>query len=135
LAAEAASVDDPWVRATVPGQSVAAAYLEITAKSAAALVGADSPLARKAELHTMMLDGGVMKMRPVAAVELPANQRVSLKPGGYHIMLLDIRRELKAGERVPLRLVVRDAKGVKSTLKVEAEVRAVAGSGQLQHKQ
>ncbi len=83
----------------------------------------------------MTMDGGVMKMRPVKAVELPANQRVSLKPGGYHVMLFDIKRELKAGERVPLRLEVRDAKGVKSMLQVEAEVRAVAGGGQGQHKQ
>lgn len=135
LAAEAVSVTNPWVRATVPGQRVAAAYLEITAKSAAVLVGVDSPVARKAELHTMTMDGGVMKMRPVAAVELPANQRISLKPGGYHVMLVDIRRELKAGERVPLKLVVRDAKGVKSTLEVEAEVRAVAGAGNLRRKQ
>ena len=127
LAAETVTTANAWVRATVPGQSVAGAYLDITAGAAAALVAVESPAARKAELHTMSMDGGVMKMRAVEKIELPAKQTVSLKPGGYHVMLIDIKRELKAGERVPLKLVVQDAKGVKTTLQIEAEVRAVTG--------
>jgi len=131
LAADAVSVGKPWVRATVAGQSVAGAYMDITAKDTAALVGVASPVAARAELHTMTMDGGVMRMRPLARLDLPAGKTVNLKPGGFHVMLIDIRRELKAGERVPLTLTVQDSHGASSTLKVDAEVRAAAGGGQM----
>ena len=134
IAADAVSVSNPWVRATVPGQSVAGAYMDITVKANAALVAAESPVAGKVELHTMTMDGGVMKMRAIEKLELPANTTVSLKPGGYHMMLIDIKRELKAGERVPLKLTVQERKGAKSALQVDAEVRAATGSGHMQHK-
>ncbi len=126
LAADAVSVSNPWVRATVPGQSVAGAYMDITAKARTALVAVESPVAGKAEMHTTTMDGGVMRMRPLEKLELPANKTVNLKPGGYHVMLIDIKRELKAGERVPLTLTLQDSKGGKSTLKLDAEVRAGA---------
>ena len=129
-AAEPATTANVWVRATVPGQSVAGAYFDITSLAPATLIAAASPVAGKAELHTMTMEGGVMKMRPVGKIDLPARQTVSLKPGGYHIMLIDIKRELKAGERVPLELVVQDGKGVKTTLTVDAEVRGIAGATQ-----
>ena len=132
FAAETVSVNNPWVRATVPGQSVAGAYMDITAKTSAALIAVESPVAARVELHTMAMDGGVMKMRPLEKLDLPANRTVNLKPGGYHVMLVDIKRELKAGERVPLKLTLQDRKGVKSTLQVEAEVRAVTG-GSMRH--
>ena len=127
MAAESVNVSNAWVRATVPGQSVAGAYLDITASAPAALIAVESSVAGKGELHTMSMDGGVMKMRPVGKIELPANQTVSLKPGGYHVMLMDIKRQLKAGERVPLKLTLQDRNGVNSTLEVEAEVRTRAG--------
>ena len=132
IAADAVTVRDPWVRATVPGQSVAGAYMDITAKTSAALLAVESPVAARGELHTMAMDGGVMKMRPLEKLDLPANRTVHLKPGGYHVMLVDIKRELKAGERVALKLTLQDRKGVKSTLQVEAEVRAVTG-GSMRH--
>jgi len=72
-----------------------------------------------------------MRMRPLARLDLPAGKTVNLKPGGFHVMLIDIRRELKAGERVPLTLTVQDSHGASSTLKVDAEVRAAAGGGQM----
>ncbi len=131
LAADAVSVSKPWGRATVPGQSVAGAYMDLTAKANATLVEAASPVAARTELHTMSMDGGVMKMRRLEKLDLPAGKTVNLKPGGDHVMLIDIKRELKAGERVPLTLTVQDPSGRKSTLKVDAEVRAAAGSGHL----
>ena len=131
LAADAVSVGKSWVRATVPGQSVAGAYMDITAKADAALVGVASPVAARAELHSMTMDGGVMKMRPLDKLDLPAGKTVNLRPGGYHVMLIDIRRGLKAGERVPLTLTVEDSRGAKSTLKVDAEVRPAAGAGHM----
>lgn len=123
-AADPVKISHPWVRATVPGQSVAGAYMEITSNVPAALIAADSPVARKTEPHAMMLDAGVMKMRAVERIELPANETVSLKPGGYHLMLVDIKRELKAGDRVPLKLIVQDRNGVRSAMQIDAEVRA-----------
>jgi len=128
LAAESVATANAWVRATVPGQSVAGAYLDITASAPTALIAVESSVAGKGELHTMSMDGGVMRMRPVAKIELPAHRAVNLKPGGYHVMLMDIKRELKAGERVPLRLTLQDSRGVTSTLEVDAEVRAVTGA-------
>ena len=127
------TISNSWVRATVPGQSVAGAYMDITATAPAALIAAESPVAMKVEAHTMTLAGGVMKMRPVERIELPARATVSLKPGGYHLMLVDIKRQLKPGERVPITLTVQDRKGVKSTLRIEAEVRSAA-SEHMQHK-
>lgn len=133
VAADAVSVSNPWVRASVPGQSVAGAYMDITAKARTALIAVESPVAGKAELHTMTMDGGVMKMRPLEKLELPANKTVNLKPGGYHVMLIDIKRELKAGERVPLTLTLQDQKGGKATLQLDAEVRAAAAAGHMHH--
>ena len=133
LAADAVSVSKAWVRATVAGQSVAGAYMDITAKANATLVGVASPVAARAELHTMTMDGGVMKMRPLDKLDLPAGKAVNLKPGGYHVMLIDIKRELKAGERVPLTLTVQDPRGTKSTLQVDAEVRREAAAGGHMH--
>jgi periplasmic copper chaperone A len=126
VAADAVKISDPWVRATVPGQSVAGAYMELTSNVPAALVAADSPVARKTEPHSTTFDGGVMKMRAVERIELPANKTVVLKPGGYHLMLVDIKRELKPGDRVPLTLIVQDRNGARSTLQLDAEVRAAA---------
>jgi copper(I)-binding protein len=131
-AADAVKISDPWVRATVPGQSVAGAYMELTSNVTAALVSADSPVARKTEPHATTFDGGVMKMRAVERIELPANETVVLKPGGYHLMLVDIKRELKPGDRVPLTLIVQNRNGVRSTLQLDAEVRAAA-AGAMSH--
>lgn len=132
LAAVPVTVAHAWVRATVPGQSVAGAYMDITSSAPAALIGAASPLARKAETHAMMVDAGVMKMRAVQKIELPADVTVNLKPGGLHLMLVDVKRELKPGERVPIKLIVQDRRGAKTILHVDAEVRA-AGGGSISH--
>jgi periplasmic copper chaperone A len=126
LAAEPIVVRDAWVRATVPGQSVAGAYMELSSPLSAALIAADTPVAQKAELHTMAMEAGVMKMRPVAKIDLPARQTVSLKPGGLHVMLIGVKRELRAGERLPLTLTVQDAKGGRTTIEIEAAVRNAA---------
>ena len=97
------TVTAAWVRATVPGQNIAGAYLKITSASTAWLVGGSSPAAKAVELHQMSLENNVMKMRPLARLELPAGTPVELRPGGYHLMLIDIAHPLAKGERVPLR--------------------------------
>jgi copper(I)-binding protein len=123
-AAAAVDVKDAWVRATVPGQKVAGAYLEIQSRSAARLVGVRSPLAKSAEIHSMSNEGGVMKMRHLDALDLPAGQSVRLEPSGNHIMLFDIKQPLEPGARVPLTLII-EQKGKKKSVEVQAEVRSV----------
>ena len=116
------TVNAAWVRATVPGQTIAGAYLKITSASTAYLLGASSPVAKAVELHQMSLENNVMKMRPLARLELPAGAAVELKPGGYHLMLIDVTHPLVAGERVPLKLMVENKDGRRQTVDVVAEV-------------
>lgn len=120
------TVTDPWVRATVPGQKVAAAYMSLTASSRVALVAAKSPAARKAELHSMTMEAGVMKMRQVARLDVMPGKPLVLAPGGYHLMLVDVARELKAGEKVSIVLTVEDDKGARRDINVDAPVREAA---------
>jgi hypothetical protein len=121
-------VTDVWARATVPGQSVAAAYLNVVSGGPAALVRAESPVAKTVELHEMKMDGSVMKMRAIPKIELPAGKPVKLEPGGLHVMLIDIKQPLKVGDKVPLTLVF-DAGGKTEKVNVDAEVRAGQGGG------
>ncbi|MBM3357906.1 MAG: copper chaperone PCu(A)C [Betaproteobacteria bacterium] len=126
-AAQELGISNAWVRAPVAGQKVVAGYVELTSATAAALVGAGSPLAARVEMHATTVEGGVMKMRPVERIELPAKTTVKLAPGGLHLMLVDLSRPLKEGERIPLTLVVaEDGKG-KREVRVEAEVRGALG--------
>jgi copper(I)-binding protein len=127
-AADVATVANAWSRPTVPGQSVAAAYFDITANVPATLIAADTSAADKAELHNMSMDGGVMKMRPVARLDLPAHQTDKLGPGGYHLMLVDIKHPLRVGDRLQITLTVQDSKGTKSTLPVSVDVRSTPPS-------
>ena len=116
------TVNGAWVRATVPGQNIAGAYLKITSASTAYLVGGSSPVAKAVELHQMSLENNVMKMRPLTRLELPAGTPVELKPGSYHLMLIDIAHPLAKGERVPIKLMVEDKSGRRQTVDVSAEV-------------
>jgi copper(I)-binding protein len=94
----------PWARAT-PGQAQnGVAYLTIISPTADRLTAASSPVAKKAELHTMSMDGGVMRMRPLTAMDIPAGQTITLSPGGTHIMLLGLTQPLREGQSFPLTL-------------------------------
>jgi copper(I)-binding protein len=127
--AQPVTVKDAWVRAPAPGQKVAGAYMELVSRTSLALTGVASAAAAKAELHSTSMEGGVMRMRPVARIELPAGKAVKLAPGGLHIMLVDLRQPLKPGEKVPLTLTVERAGAEsRSIFTIEAEVRD-AGSG------
>ena len=89
------------------------------------------------EIHEMVMDGNVMKMRAVAGLDLPAGKAVDLKPGGYHVMLMDLKQELKPGELVPVTLVIEGKDGKRETVEVAAAVRALgasAGHNMSQHK-
>ncbi len=123
-AADAIRVIDPWARATVPGQKVAGVYMEIVSPRDARLTSVTSPVAGVAEVHLMTMDGGTMRMRAVEALDLPAGRPVKLAPGGYHVMLFDLKKPLVAGEKVPLTLVIEDAGKRTHKVAVTAVVRA-----------
>lgn len=120
------TVSDAWVRATVPAQKSSGAFMRVTSPVPARLVGVSTPVARVVELHKMELKGDRMKMGAVDAVELPAGKEVNLASGGYHVMLMDLKRQLKAGETVPLTLEVVTGKDQRSTVLVNATVKPIA---------
>jgi periplasmic copper chaperone A len=124
----AVTVNEAWVRATVPGQSVAAGYMKLRSGEPATLVGIRTPLAPEAEVHEMSMQGGVMKMRPVNRLALPAGRVVELKPGGYHLMLMNVRKPLKTGDKVPLTLIIERQDKSREDIEVEAEVRGAASA-------
>ena len=98
-------IEHPYARATAPGQKAAGGFMKIENKGAAdQLIAARSPVAGEMQLHTMAMDGNVMKMREVKGIDVPANGSVELKPGGLHLMFMDIKTPLKAGETVPVKL-------------------------------
>ncbi len=99
------AVKQGWVRATVPQQTATGAFLQLTASQDARLVQASSPVAAAVELHEMTMNGSTMQMRAVAGVDLPAGKTVEFKPGGLHVMLMGLKSQVKAGDKVPLTLV------------------------------
>jgi hypothetical protein len=123
------SVKDPWVRGTVAGQKATGLFVQLTSAAGGKLVSASSPVAGVVEIHEMAMDGNVMKMRAISALELPAGKAVELKPGGYHVMLMDLKQELKAGDTVPVTLVVEGAGGKRETLQVTAPVKPLGDAG------
>jgi copper(I)-binding protein len=100
------SVEKPWARATAPGAKVAGGYMVIRNQGAAPdrLVSASSPAAARVETHVHINEGGVMKMREVPGYEVPAKGSLELKPGGAHLMFIEIKRPFKEGEKVPVKL-------------------------------
>jgi len=115
------AVSDAWARATPKGATTGAAYVTVSNHGAGAdrLVGASTPVADKAQLHTMIDDNGVMKMRPVASTEVKPGAPLTLKPGGYHLMLMDLTQPLKEGDHFPLVLDFAKAGKVETEVKVE----------------
>jgi copper(I)-binding protein len=119
------SVTEAWVRGTVPGQKSTGAFMQLKSSTDVALIGAASSAAKIVEVHEMSMTAGVMKMRAVEKLPLPAGKAVDLKPGGYHVMLMDLAQPLKEGDRVPVTLTFVDKDGRKTTQEVVAEVRAL----------
>lgn len=114
------SVEHPWTRATPPGAKVAAGFMLLKSAGAAdRVVGASSPVTGRVEMHVTTREGEVMRMREVSSVEIPAGGSFELKPGGAHLMLVDLKRPLKKGERIPLTLKLEKAGEMKLELSVE----------------
>jgi periplasmic copper chaperone A len=119
-------VDGAWARATVQGQKASGAFMSLTAKDATRLVGVSSPVAGVAEVHEMKMEGDVMKMRALPSLKLPAGKKVEFKPGGYHVMLMDLKAPLAKDSTIPLTLSFKDAKGVESKLELKLPVATAA---------
>lgn len=119
------SIDHPFTRATPPGAKSGGAFfvVENASPTPDKLIGAASPAAGAVEIHQMVMDGGVMKMRAMPALEVPAGGKLELKPGGYHVMLIDLKRPLKKGDIVPLKLKIQGPDKQVTTVEVKAEVR------------
>ena len=115
-------VEGAWVRATVAGQRSTGAYMRITASAATRLVGVSSPVAGVAEVHEMKMNGDIMTMREAPSIELAAGKALDLKPGGYHVMLMDLKQPLLAGGAVPLSLKFRNAAGAESRVEITVPV-------------
>jgi copper(I)-binding protein len=121
--AQTVEVKDAWARATVQGQKATGAFMKLTAKEGGKLVGASSPVAGVVEVHEMKMDGDVMKMRAVeGGLDLPAGKAVELKPGGLHVMLMDLKLSLQKDTTIPMTLTFRDAKGVETRMEVKVPV-------------
>lgn len=121
--AQNVTITDAWARATVQGQKATGAFMKITAKDNAKLVGVSSPVAGVAEIHEMKMDKDVMRMNALPnGLDLPAGKAVELKPGGYHVMLMDLKAPLAKDTTVPVTLTFQDAKGVKSNVELKVQV-------------
>jgi copper(I)-binding protein len=128
------AVMDPWVRGVVPAQKATGAFMQLKSATDVTLVGVASPVAGVVEVHEMRMDGNVMKMGAIPKLDLPAGKIVELKPGGYHIMLMDLKQPLKDGERVPVTLTLQDKSGARFNVDVQATVRPLAAPATTTHK-
>ncbi len=122
------SVTEPWIRATVPQQKVTGAFMRVQSAAPARLVGVQAEVAGRAELHEMAMDGQTMRMRRVESIELPAGKPVNLASGGYHVMLMSLKRQVKEGETVAVTLNVQDAAGKRQDVKVNVPVKPLTHS-------
>ena len=123
------SVSAPWIRATVPAQKTAGAFMQLKSTRPLRLVAVSTPVAGRAEIHQMEMQGQTMRMHAVEGIDLPANQTINLGAGGYHIMLFDLRRQLKDGEQVPMTFSFVDAgdqKARRENVTVQVPVKPIA---------
>ncbi len=127
------TVKEAWVRATVPQQKATGAFMQLQSAQDTKLVGAQSPVAGVVEVHEMAMDGGVMKMRAVRALPLPAGKTVELKPGGYHVMLMDLKGQVKDGDTVPVTLTVEGKDGKRQDIEVKAPARGMSPQPAMKH--
>jgi len=126
-------VENAWARSTVEGQQGGGAFVSLTSARALSVVSASSPVAGRVEIHEMLTENGVMKMRRIDKLDLPAGKKVELKPGGHHLMLLDLKRPLKAGEKLPVTLGIAEGNKPVTLLEVSVEVRGAAAASHGTH--
>ena len=115
------AISDAWVRPTVTGQKATGAFLKLVAKENSKLLSISSPIAGVAEIHEMKMEKDIMKMASIPSLSLPSGKTVELKPGGFHVMLMDLKSPITNNSKVPLILHFQDAKGVKSQMEISLE--------------
>ncbi len=125
--AQSVAVKDAWIRGTVPAQKSTGAFMEITAKNNVRLISVESKVANAVEIHNMTMQNGVMKMFPVDGVDVPSGKTVKLAPGGYHVMFIGLKEQMKPGERVPLKLNFELADKKRESVELSVEVRDIKG--------
>ena len=130
------TVNEPWVRATVASQKATGAFMQLSSPATTRLVAAKSSVANVVEIHEMAMVGDMMKMRAIPGIDVPAGKSVDLKPGGYHVMLIDLKDQIKAGDTVPITLVFEGADKKQQTVEIKAPARPLnaTGAGQSMHK-
>ena len=126
-------VAEPWVRATVPAQKATGAFMHLKSDTDARLVSAASPVAGVVEIHEMFMDKDVMKMSPIPGLDLPAGRDVELKPSGYHVMLMDLKQQVKVGDEVPLTLTIENKDGSRATIELKAAARPLNAPMKMHH--
>ena len=127
-------VANPWVRGTVAAQKATGAFMQLSSKGGVSLVGVASPAAKVVEIHEMVMDNNVMKMRPVPRLEVAAGKALELKPGSYHVMLIDLNKPLAKGEIVPITLQVEGKDKKVEAVEVKAEVRELTAPAPMEHR-
>ena len=135
LAQAQVTIHAPWVRGTVPMQQASGAFMQLSADKTTRLVAAQSPVAKVVELHEMVMDNNVMKMRQIPGLDIVPGSTLDLKPGGFHIMLIELKQQLKGGDMVPITLVFEDTQTKKQfTQEVQAPVTTLgAGNMPMKH--
>lgn len=127
-------IENAYTRSTVPGQQVAGGFMKIENKGGVdQLVSASSPVAGEVQLHEMAMEGNVMKMRQVKDIAVPAGATVELKPGGLHLMFMNIKAPLAAGETVPVKLKFAKAGEVEVKMPVNAMGAGAGHGGGMKH--
>lgn len=128
------TVTKAWTRATAPGQDSASVQMTITSRKAATLVGVASGSSQSAEIHSMVMEGGVMKMRPLESLPLPAKTPVSLGEDGNHLMLIGLRAPLKVGRKLPFALTVKFEDGKTAIIRALAVIKPLETTGDEGHE-
>ena len=127
-------ITNPWVRGTVASQKATGAFMQLTSKGGVSLVGVASPAASIVEIHEMVMDKDVMKMRPLPRLEVQPGKPLELRPGSYHVMLIDLKKPLAKGEIVPITLKVEGKDKKVEAVEVKAEVRELTAPAPMEHR-
>lgn len=128
------TVSAPWVRGTVSQQKTTGAFMQLKSEKNVRLVAVKSPVAGVVEIHEMAMENNIMKMRALTnGLDLPAGKTIELKPGGYHVMLMDLKQTLKAGEQVAMTLVIEDKDKKQTSVDITVPIRPLADTKAMEH--
>lgn len=119
------AVSGPWIRATVPQQKATGAFMQLNATKDSRLVQVSSPAAGAVEIHQMEMHDQMMRMRQVDGIDLPAGKSVNLAAGGFHVMLMDLKKQLKDGDSVPVTLTVEGKDKKRDSVTVNVPVKPI----------